>query len=427
MIALSPDGKLTAAANVGPTRLGLRGGTGVIADNWRPVVKLFDTATGKNVVPVKFTTKEEDALDSENVTPLEVAVLAFSPDGKVVAVGTRWGHLRLCDARTGELLRSLGGEKAGPANKTAENGKSAQCAMGTIASLAFSPDGATLAACGYTFDEMQPPSHGVRLPRLNGPGILKLWDVKTGTLKEDFAELADAHAVAFSPDGNWLASLGTWRESGAHGGTGAVLWNLTTSKPFRYLEMSKTTYAVVWAVAFSPDSKLLAMGTQRSDLDSPGWPNTGNVRLVHASNNIEEWSVTVPEWAKPVAFLPDGRTVAALCGGQSIRFLDAETGTLKLDMRPSPQTLRWNDFAIAPKGDIYMAAGGVDKDRKGTVELWGCNVSLRARKKTDVQVVVPVANGSNRKATVPPHAQDTKVRGTAPSLRHWLSWRKRRP
>ena len=98
MIALSPDGKLIAAANVGPTRLGLRGGTGVIADNWRPVVKLFDTATGKTVVPVKFTTKEEDALDSENVTPLEIAVLAFSPDGKVVAVGTRWGHLRLCDA-----------------------------------------------------------------------------------------------------------------------------------------------------------------------------------------------------------------------------------------------------------------------------------------------------------------------------------------
>ena len=85
--------------------------------------------------------------------------------------------------------------------------------MGTIASLAFSPDGATLAACGHTFDEMQPPSHGVRLPRLNGPGILKLWDVKTGTLKEDFAELADAYAVAFSPDGNWLASLGEWRKS----------------------------------------------------------------------------------------------------------------------------------------------------------------------------------------------------------------------
>ena len=61
-----------------------------------------------------------------------------------------------------------------------------------------------------------------------------------------------------------------------------------------------------------------------------------------------------------------------LCGGLSIRLLDTDTGTLKLDMQPSPQTLRWNDFAIAPEGDIYMATGGVDKDRKGTVELWGC-------------------------------------------------------
>ena len=59
------------------------------------------------------------------------------------------------------------------------------------------------------------------------------------------------------------------------------------------------------AAAFSPDSKMLAIGTQR--FDDTNDSSTGGVSLVQASSAIEQWLVTVPGWAKPVEILEPGR------------------------------------------------------------------------------------------------------------------------
>jgi WD40 repeat protein len=190
--------------------------------------------------------------------------------------------------------------------------------------------------------------------------------VKTGTLKHDLVGHSYSSAVSFSPDENLLASAGRWA-SNREDGTGVIIWNAQTGKKIRHIMTNAN--GGTRTVAFSPDSKLVAIGSQH--FHKANDTSTGAVSLVYAVSGIMEWRHTVPSWAKHVAFSPDGNSVVVLCGGRSIRFLETETGKVKHEIRSadSPQGGRWNDFAITPQGHM-LAIGGVDKLRKGSVQLW---------------------------------------------------------
>ncbi len=371
-VACSADGKSIAVANGNPTRIMQSGGTSRVKDNWKPSVDVLDAETGKIVVSLKLSTADEDAVfaATERLSHFEATALAFSPDGKVLAIGTNVGQVKLFNPRTGELLRLLDDKQARLADeKTPENWKSLTRAMGGVASLAFSPDGSLLVVCGTSFgDYSRTLERYERLGRPGtGPGRLKVWEVATGALKHNLAGHSLASVVAVSPDGHLLASAGRWSSARSEG-TGVILWNLRTGSKIRSFGI--TANGGVRSVAFSPDGKLLAVGTQRFDRDSD--TSTGAVSLIHATSGITDWLVTVPGWAKPVAFSPDGWSVAVLCGGQSIRFLEVETGKPwhEISSADSPQGGRWHDFAIAPRGDL-LAIAWLGNERRGGVELWG--------------------------------------------------------
>jgi hypothetical protein len=205
---------------------------------------------------------------------------------------------------------------------------------------------------------------------VTGPGRLKVWEAKTGALKHDLVGHSHADAVSFSPDGNLLASAGRW--SGADPGTGVIIWNTQTGKKLTTLlqEANAGTHMVV----FSPTSKRVAIGSRQYDKENDTY--TTSVSVAYALSGITEWKQTFPGWANPKAFSPDGKMVVTLCGGESIRFIKTETGEVQHEIKCAdflPATPRqgsqWFDFAITPTGP-RLAIGGVDKEQKGSVEIW---------------------------------------------------------
>jgi WD40 repeat protein/predicted DNA-binding protein (UPF0251 family) len=221
---------------------------------------------------------DSDGLDAP-VMPLVHAV-AFSPDGKILAMGGASPRvkgscfLKLWDVQKEKLI---GGTK---------ETKEADVDSGfpeAVTSLAFSPDGKLLAAgCA--------------------DGKLRLFDGRTGELKKVWDDdVARAWWVVFSPDGKTLVSQSQDKT--------VKVWDVQTAKVLRTLQGNK---ASVTAAAFSPDGKLFATGGIVSENDKV---TGGEVILWDAKT----WDLkhTLPGLTMPVStlsFPPDGKTLA-IAGG----------------------------------------------------------------------------------------------------------------
>jgi WD40 repeat protein len=137
--------------------------------------------------------------------------LAYSPDGKLLAVGNTGdptqsiGAATILDATTGQVVRVLPGE------------------MGWVFGLAFSPDGKRLATTYFY-------------------GLTKVWDVATGQALLSMQGPPN-YAVAVSPEGTRLAT----------NGNEARLWDAQSGQSLLSLN-ALTGYAVT----FSPDGKYVA-------------------------------------------------------------------------------------------------------------------------------------------------------------------------
>lgn len=109
-----------------------------------------------------------------------------------------------------------------------------------------------------------------------------------------FSPGASVFTVAFSPDGQLLASGGD--------DNAAILWDVADqNKREAFIEHGSS----VMSVAFSPDGRRLASAC----LD-------GFVRLWDVANQRRRISLTHKGWVKSVAFSPDGRTLASGGGDQ---------------------------------------------------------------------------------------------------------------
>jgi WD40 repeat protein len=236
--------------------------------------------------------------------------VAFSPDGSSVAAAVG-RSVRLRDARTGRLLRSLSGHG------------------GQVRGLAYSPDGRWLASCG---DDR----------------TVRVWDPRDGTAVATLRHTANAASVAFFPDGRSVASVSAF-------GTVRV-WELPAGR-----EVRSFTGPFVGPArpGFSPDGSRLAFAGRAAAGDG-----SGDVLVYDALTGRRQFRCSGhAATVRSAAFSPDGRLLASAGDDNSVRLWDAATGK---EVRRFRTRNRWNTGAVfSPDGRLVAAAGYED-----AVEVW---------------------------------------------------------
>jgi WD40 repeat protein len=290
-LAFSPDGKLLAGAAYATRIADVDHAKGV----W-----VWEAATGKRVSLLKGHTSWLNEV-------------TFCPDGKRLASASQDGTARVWDAATGRELLTFRGHKE------------------YVACLAFSPDGKRIASA-------------VR-------DDVKVWDAATG---EVLLELdgGNIEALAFAADGRRLV-IGGWR--------GVKVWDTSTGRETRPLAEPGEW---VRAVAFSPDGKWLAAGGGRPKARHRPFPPSSEVHLWNAATGQRVHSCQGhTEAVTGVAFSRDGRRLVTASYDGTIRLWDTATGLETFRFEHDPRS-GGGRVTFSPDGKRLAWTGG------GGVTVW---------------------------------------------------------
>ena len=199
---------------------------------------------------------------------MRVDGLAFSPDARLLASGSKDNTVRLWDVERAFELRKLTGHTA------------------WVKAVAFSADGRWLVSGSVD-------------------GVVKLWEVATGRELKSLSGGGSINALAFSPDARRVAA--------GNAENSVLVWNAQTGQTERTL---KGHAGAVLTLAFSPDGKLLATGARDNSIKL--W-DAGNGRELHTLAGHADR-------VRSVAFSADGKRLASGSDDRTIKIWDAARG-----------------------------------------------------------------------------------------------------
>ncbi|WP_434685795.1 NB-ARC domain-containing protein [Pseudanabaena minima] len=233
-----------------------------------------------------------------------VVSVAFNPEGTVLASSSVDQSIKLWDVSTGDCLNTLQGY------------------IGAVMSVAFSPDGTTLAS-----------GHADRTVRLWKSG--KCIKILHG--HEDIVE-----AVAFSSKGNLLAS--------SSDDCTVRLWDIDTGECFQIFEGHED---IIWSIAFSHNGNVLASGSE--DKTVRLWnADTGNCIKTLSGHTHTVFAVS---------FSHDGSTLATGSGDRTIRLWDLKTAQCSKTLTGHNHWVR--SVAFHPERLVLASSSGDEM-----VKLW---------------------------------------------------------
>jgi WD40 repeat protein len=382
----SPDGRWVASAGIDRTvrvwQATGRHDVAVLHGHTGPVAELAFAPGGRRLASVSYATRLVPAaadgtirlwdVDPRATLPVlrghrsYVYPVACSPDSRWIASGDWDNRLRLWDAKTGEACAIL------------DNGD-------LVRTLAFSPDSSRVVsarqdrlqvwevATGRRVQEIQGPApnilalafhpDGATLAALDGSGGATVFNAATGAVvaRLRLGATHDTKALAFSPDGRWLAGSGTddktlclfdahtYQLSARFAGHDARIAAVTFSLDSRRVASCSPDQTVrvwqidggacqvlrghtddVFAVAFHPDgTRLASAGRDRAVWLWDLARGEEVARLQGHTNYV--WSL---------AFSPDGTTLASGSGDRTVRLWDTAPLRTRYQARHEAEALR---------------------------------------------------------------------------------------
>ena len=308
-------------------------GTRLATGNFDTTVQLWDTSTGEELIvfqkPIEGNMWSVSRKDGKEIVnnPMKderlgrPTVLAYSPDGTLLACGSEDSTIKLWNTVTGELSATFTGH------------------LSTVGPIVFSPDGKTLASA-------------------SDDGTVRFWDIK---LRKALDHKIVGHM--------WLSSASMLKDSSTFVSVSSngiiTVWDLENLQKRTFQTKATLEEPLYWGMyrhfVLSPDGSILANSGRQSD-------NNPVLRLTDVRTGRE--LKTFPSGRGRI-FSPDGKILAGY-GGNIIDLLNTETGEMKEiiiaeepDDDSDTHTPELNVFGFTPDGKKIVS--GTDG---GLVQMW---------------------------------------------------------